>query len=348
MRPTTLKSTLTAAIAINRPLMIEGAPGLGKTEITKQVARDLGWNGKDNRPDQEFGYLHLHAPLMQPEDYAMPVVNADRTSVDFIVASKFPMLGNDSTPERGLINIDELPQADNSGQKILANLIQERELHGQKLKPGWAITATGNRAKDRAGANRILSHLRARMTTIEFEPQVDDWVQWCMQNDVSPMVPAFIRWKPALLLDEDSQAEIKPNPRSWVEGVASVIGKVPAEAEFECFKGAVGEGPAGEFVAFLQLYRELPDPDLVIKNPDTHPIPTGKPSVMFALTGALASRATPDNFDALLRFYQRPEMPAEFMVLLVRDAVARCPEVQDTDAFVQWSIGPGAKVLLSA
>ena len=45
-----------------------------------------------------------------------------------------------------------------------------------------------------------------------------------------------------LLHDFDPQRDVNATPRSWVEGVSDVIGVVPADAEYECFKGAVGEG----------------------------------------------------------------------------------------------------------
>src|SRR5690606_30792524 len=156
--------------ASRRPLMIESSPGLGKTQIVAQAANELG-----------IGFMTIHAPLLQPEDYGMPVIHgAKKDQLKFVVSSdKFPLEGSDCA-EQGIFLIDELSQADNSAQKILANLIQEREIHGQKLKDGWTIVATGNRQADRAGANRILGHLSNRMTRVELEASLDDWTQWAL------------------------------------------------------------------------------------------------------------------------------------------------------------------------
>jgi MoxR-like ATPase len=81
-------------------------------------------------------------------------------------------------PEHGIFLIDELAQADTAAQKILRNLIQEREIHGKKLKEGWSIVTTGNRTVDRAGANRLLSHLSNVLTRVELEVSLDDWTAW--------------------------------------------------------------------------------------------------------------------------------------------------------------------------
>lgn len=332
MQPKLLKDTLVSLAKVRRPVLIEGPPGLGKTQLVQQIAKDFAASGDD------YGFVQLHAPLMQPEDFGMPIVNAARDGITFAVPEKFPMVGNDGHPERGIVLIDELPQADNSGQKILANLIQERELHGRKLKPGWTIMATGNRQEDRAGANRILSHLRNRVTTLEFEPHLDDWCDWALANNVNPAVVAFLRWRPDLLSKVEKHNDIYPTPRGWVEGVSNVVGTVPETAEFECFKGAVGEGATGEYVGFLQIYRKLPDPDLVLADPDRHQVPDDL-STLYALAGAIAHRATPENFANVVKFADR--MPPEFMTLVIRDAVKRHPVVTTTEAFRNWTLNGG-------
>lgn len=317
---------------IPRPIFLIGPPGGGKTQSAKQVADELG-----------VAFNAIHAPLMQPEDLGMPVVSAKRDGIKFVVpVEKFPIVGSD-WPDRGILLIDELPQADNAIQKTMANLMQEREIHGQRIKDGWMIVATGNRSKDRAGANRILSHLMNRMTVVELEPHLDDWCNWYMEQDECKVeLLSFLRFKPSLLLDFDPQRDVNPTPRAWVEGVGRSLGVVPAEAEMEVFSGDVGEGPAAEFKAFLQIYRDLPNPDVVLMNPDTHKVPVD-PAVQFALAGALAYRGTAANFDRVITFAKR--MPPEFMVIIVKDALKRDPKISSTAAFTKWAQKEGAAIL---
>jgi hypothetical protein len=331
MRPTVLADTLEAMIALRRPVLIEGSPGLGKTAIPKQVAAKLG-----------LGVVLFHAPTMQPEDVAIPAANADKTALEFLPNSRFPLEGSEY-PDEGVIVVDEMPQAEMSVQKSMAHLIQERDIHGRRLKPGWSIIATGNRAADRAGANRILSHLRNRVTTLEFEPQLDDWCNWALDNEIRSEIISFVRFKPGMLNDFDPQRDLNPTPRAWSEGVSPVIDNVPEAGEFEVIKGAVGEGAAAEFVGFLKICRKLPNPDTIIMNPDKAKVPD-EASVRYALAGALAHRASEDNFEAIMTFAKR--MPPEFTVLTVLDAVRKTPAVQNTKAFAQWAVNEGAKVLI--
>lgn len=333
MRPNQLKQLIMTRFQANikRPVHIESSPGVGKTQITSQVATELG-----------VGFIAVHVPLMQPEDYGFPVISKERDDVTFVVSrEKFPIIGS-KCPNAGILLLDELPQGDNSSQKILANLVQEREIHGQRLKPDWTIISTGNRTTDRAGANRILSHLRNRVTTVELEASLDDWTQWALANNIKPEVIAFIRFRSDLLNSFDAQAECNPTPRAWCQGVSEALGIIPQDLEFATFKGDVGEGAAAEFCAFLKVFRKLPSPDAILLNPDKTEVPND-PATLYALCGALANRTTGDNFDRIMKYVSR--MPPEFTVLFVKDSIRRKPEIQTTPVFIQWASGPGAKLL---
>jgi hypothetical protein len=332
MRPQLLASTMNALLNINRNVLIEGPPGMGKTEIVKQVC--------SQRP--RCHVVFRHAPTMQPEDLALPF-RGENGRLDFLKAGWLPMATDFRDGDEVVVIVDELPQADNAIQKTMANMLQEKEVYGDKLWHNVTFVCTGNRASDRAGANRILSHLRGRMTTLEFEPHLDDWCAWALDAGVRSEVISFLRFKPGLLADFDAQRDINPTPRNWTEGVSPVIDNVPAEAEYECFKGAVGEGPSSEFVAFLKICRKLPDPDAVLLDPKNAPVPTD-PATLYAIAGAVAYRASQTNAEAVLTYARR--LPAEFTVLVARDAVKRDTGFTKTRAFIDWMSKEGQHVLL--
>lgn len=316
-----------------RALYITASPGVGKTQIAGQAAAEL-----------LGGFKVIHAPLLQPEDYGMPVVHGkDKELLKFIVSSdKFPLVGSDCE-EEGVFLIDELPQADAASQKILANLIQAREIHGHKLKEGWTIVATGNRVEDRAGANRILSHLNDRVTEISLDVSVDDWAEWAVENGVSPEVVAFIRFRPELLSNFDPKNAKNATPRSWVEGVAARLGVISKDSEFEMFKGDVGEGPAAEFIAFLKIFRSLPDPDTIIKSPMKAVVPK-EAATRYAICGALLYRLDVKNFGNILKYVRRLE--PEFQVLFLKDAITKCPKIAETAEYVDWAANDGHAAII--
>lgn len=320
MKPAVLKQTIKALFPIARTLCIEGAPGGGKTTIVKEAAKELG-----------VPCIELHLPLMLVEDFGVPYPDGD--TLKYKLPHWFPVSGK--APEKGILLFDDRNQASPEIQKVLANICQARTLHGTRLPDGWMVISTGNRQQDRAGANRVLTHLRNRETIIELETSLDDWTAWAASHNVRPEVISFIQFRPGLLHDFNPNRDQNPTPRSWVEGVSAVLGVVPPEAEYECIKGAIGEGAAAEFMGFLRIYRDLPDIDTIIAKPDTTGVPTD-PATLYALAGALAHKVTVDNFDRIMRYVRR--MPPEFSVLVVKQALERVPEITDTETFEDWAV----------
>jgi len=322
MRATTLKSTIKSLFPIQRTVCIEGSPGGGKTTIVQQVAKEL-----------DVPYIERHMPTMLVEDFGIPMVMGDNEALSYKLPDWFPVKGK--SPDKGILCFDDRNQANADLQKVLANICQARNLHGVPLPDGWMVVSTGNKQSDRAGANRVLSHLRNRETVVELETHLDDWSSWAIDNDVKPEVISFIRFRPNLLHDFDPQRDQNATPRSWVEGVSDVLGVVASDAEYECFKGAVGEGPAAEFVGYLRIFRKLPNPDNILINPTTAEVPTD-PATLYALSGAIAQRSTVANFDRVCTYSER--MPPEFSVLTISYAARKNPDLANTQAFNKWAI----------
>jgi hypothetical protein len=322
MRATLLKETIKSLFPITRTLSIEGSPGGGKTTIVHEVAQEL-----------DIPCIERHMPTMLVEDFGILFPETDSNTLHYKLPDWFPVKGK--APEQGILLFDDRNQAGPDLQKVLANICQARTLHGVPMPDGWMVVSTGNRQADRAGANRVLSHLRNRETVIELETHLDDWTTWAINNGVKPEVISFIRFRPNLLHDFDPQRDQNATPRAWVDGVSDVLGTVPAEAEFECFKGAVGEGAAAEFVGFVRIFRKLPNPDAILLNPQTADVPKD-PATLYALSGALAQRATESNFERVCQYSER--MPPEFSVLTVSYAARRNPDLANTQAFTKWSI----------
>ena len=318
-----------ASHLMHRTLMITSSPGLGKTQICQQQSAAL-----EKVTGKPYGFMAVHAPTISPESIAIPLPNKEGTKFKFVTPDDSLPFEQSDGPDHGILLIDELPQGSKDTQKMLANLIQDRNVYGSKIKDGWTIVCTGNRQEDRAGAGEILSHLNDRMTEIKMIANLDDWQKWfrasphfCVEGS------AFLAWRPELLSAFDPNHTNNPTPRSWTEGVFARLGKIDPSLELAVFEGDVGQGAASEFVGFLRTFRHLPDVKAVLAKPLSHPVPD-KPDVRYALSALLASKADEKNFEAVIQFTER--MGRDLQVVCVRGALARNEELAMTDAFGEW------------
>lgn len=333
MKAELLKDVTRSYYNIGRSLCVEGPPGGGKTSIAKQTAREM------RKP-----CITVHLPTALVEDFGVPDIVStsiaqendqyEDNSFGYRLPAWFPAKDGPLDNGRGgIVIFDDRNQADQSIQKVLANIIQDRSLHGVKMAEGWWPMSTGNRQSDRAGANRVLSHLRNRETVVELETDLNGSCKWMMENGGAAEVISFLRYRPGLLHASDPQRDVSPSPRGWHEGVSPMVGNIPKEAEFECFKGAIGEGEAAEFTGFLRIFRDLEDPDLVIANPKGAKVPTDS-ATLYAMCGALSSRATEENFASIITYAER--LPGDFMMLMISLSVRTNPDVAETAAYVHW------------
>jgi len=130
------------------------------------------------------------------------------------------------------------------------------------------------------------------------------------------------------------EGEAYATPRSWRMAANLVEAKLPFDVMMDMLNGTVGKGPAAEFVGFMQVWHKMPSIDGILIDPHGARVPDDA-ATMFAVSAALASRAVPDNMDAITAYINR--VPPEFSVLTIKDTQRRNPSCMMTKAFVQWA-----------
>ena len=303
MRASDITRGLSALIPTRRPVYLWGPPGVGKSSVIKQAAESL-----------DLPVIDIRAVLLDPVDLrGLPTVKdgyARWCSPDFL-----PKGG------RGVLFFDEMAQAPPLVQAGLLQLTLDRKIGDYVLPEEWSVVAASNRQEDRAGAHRLISPLLNRFIHLDMEVSNEDWHAWAVKSGLASEVRSFIHYRPGLLFDFDPAQNKRafPTPRSW-SFVSDVIGHLPEDLMHPIVSGAVGEGPAAEFVGFVKIYRDLPDPEKILAAPTTHPVPK-EPAVLYALSGALVEKVRKGDTALLGKFISYvTRMPAEFSVLCFKDA----------------------------
>ena len=313
---TDLKQEIRDNMRIGLNTMIWGGPGIGKSEIPQQVANEL------NIP-----LLDFRANLFDPVD----VRGIPYTRDDLSVASGAMKITSWAPPDifpseethgpRGLFMIDELPTAPPATQNAFLQLLLTRQVGNYKMPDGWSCLAAGNRLTDGASVYQMPSPVRNRLMHYELEPSLDAWCEWALKNEVNTTLVSFMRYRPNLLYSFKADEYTFPTPRSgsFVEKRLRLTKNIDDSRLFFGIAGAVGTGPAGEFLAFAKIADKLPDIDNLIANPSSY-MPSEDPAVLYALTGAVASRAEASKLENIMKLGKK--IPTEFQVVLVKSILA--------------------------
>ena len=305
--------------------MIWGGPGTGKSEIPYQVA---------DRLDQKL--LEFRANLFDPVDVrgvprVVKVKDQEKYFTSWAVPDVFPIAARDG--ERGIFFIDELPTAPPATQNAFLQLLLTRKVGDYHLPQGWSIIAAGNRLTDSAAVYQMPSPVRNRLAHYELEPNLDDWCEWAISNGVSDSLISFMRYRPGLLYSFDPDHYSFPTPRSWALVDKKLKINNDEETLFYGVSAAVGDGPAGEYIAFREIYEALPDIDNLIDNPQTYKADES-PAVLYALSGALAARACDEKMENICKVIKK--MPPEFQVIAMKQSILKDKTIIQHNAVDQW------------
>lgn len=332
MRARDLASFLTAAITARRPVLVTGAPGIGKSDLVAQAAAAAAAD-----------VILSHPAVSDPTDAkGLPWINrADATEATFLPFGELARAMKATTATVWFL--DDLGQATPAVQASFMQLLLARRVNGHVLPDCVTFVAATNRRTDRAGVTGILEPVKSRFTSIvELEAHIDDWSTWALANGIPAELVAFLRFRPELLSSFNPSADLtnSPSPRTWSNAAAILSMDLPVHVRSEALAGAVGQGAAVELLAFLSMFRQLPSIDAILIDPDAASIPSD-PSALYATVTALAARATDVAAARVLRYAERlaDSSRGDFGGLLVRDTLRRFPAVQSTPEFIRLVSG---------
>lgn len=316
---------------------IIGAPGGGKSACAREIAQALA----DLHGIPEERIVEFNPSLREPTDIlGLPRMDGE--------CSRWLPPEELYTIRKGtgaaVLIVEELSDASMDMQNPLCRVILDRYAGQMALSEELYIVATGNRTEDRSGANRLSTKLANRMAIINYEENLDDWLEWAAEHDVPAVLRMFLKWRPALLSDFDATRTFNPTPRAW-ESVGRIPFDLPQDDFFEMVQGLVGPGAAAEYCGFIKICNGLPDLEEIAKHPDKAEVPT-EPDVLYAVAAKIISGITAKNFPKAYKYICR--MPPEFQVKVFYEA-ARTKDgkaITRTKEFVDFAMKNSA--LLSA
>jgi hypothetical protein len=321
MNPSQTMEALNCAYEADVPVMLWGPVGGGKSDVVDQSRKAQGpdWGLIDCRLSQ-FDSVDLRG---------VPSVALNRTCWN--IPDIFP---DAETQPFGVLFLDEINAAPQAVMAAAYQLILDRKVGDYELPPGWRIVAAGNRASDRAITNKMGSAVMNRMIHLDFEPELDDWVNWANKHHIRPEIISFIQFRPEFLHNHDplSKDRAFATPRTW-EYASRVLNAATPRMEYPLLSATIGDGVASEFMSYIRIYRDLPSIEQIEKKPEDTPIPK-EPATKLATASMLAEHLTVKNVPLVNKYLLR--LPKDFQVPTVKMAVQRNPDLIETKEILDW------------
>ncbi len=306
--------------------MLVGSPGCGKSQIVHKIAEEYS-----------LKIIDLRLSQCDPTDLSgFPTTKGNKAG--YLPMETFPIEG-DKIPEGfngWLLFLDEMNSAPPAVQAAAYKLILDKMVGIYKLHKNVAMVCAGNLETDNAIVQPMSTALQSRMCHLELVLDHKEWIDWSNDNALDHRLSSYIAFKPGNLFTftPDHTDKTYACPRTWE--FANRILKVTdddSKDRLPMLAGTLSEGVAREFIGFCKIQDTLPTMHELMANPKTTPV-SQEPSVLYALTGAIAHHANKDNCTELLQYVER--MPIEFQVVCLRSIVRRNKPMLAHSAIRSW------------
>ena len=283
------------------PPVIWGAPGIGKTAITKCIIKKLG---------KGYRCIDVQTSKMSPDDWTLPRIGAQMfvdvkgesvslPEAEDIPKNWLPVFKPSADPEEnkrrndianqgngGIIFLDEILRASDEVQNTCLKLVDERIIGDHKLGSKWAIIAASNRTKDDPEKQTEMgAALANRFQHWNFVPTVDEWITWAKDADIDPRIVDFVDFNRDHFYLFDNEQKLNTTPRSW-EALSKMLNEcknfgdiVWSRADLEMIiAGTVSAKTVEAFAAFLVLIENWTPKQImmVFTDPEHAPKPNKK------------------------------------------------------------------------
>jgi len=278
------------------PLYLSGAPGIGKSDIVREVAKELG------RP-----MMDVRLSLLEPSDLSgLPYVD------NGVVKWGRPHVVPEN--QNTIVFFDEFSQAHRAVQAAALQYILDRAIGTHRIPASVGIVLAGNRTSDRAGCQGVISPLVNRVCFLEVEANHEDWLQWAYANGVDPVVTGYIELRPDhLFVAPKAEGVPFATPRSWA--MVSRWDNCP----YEAVSGLVGEEIAPSFIGFRNVFGSF-DILKMLGDPQGCSIPEAM-DVRYAVASSLIQRSDTADVNAVCTLATR--LPVEFTAMFAKGAFAK-------------------------
>lgn len=199
-----------------RPIMLIGPAGIGKTDIPKQTAEKLGIGYVSYSITHHTRQSALGLPKIIEKDYNGSMTLATEYTASEIVSAVYEMIKT-SGKNDGILFIDEVNCASETLSAPLLQLFQNKTLGQSRIPDGWILVMAGNPPEYNKSVKEFDAVTRDRLRIINIAPDADAWLAYADRRCLNSTVVSYINADKSKIYGFDSAAAQVVTPRGWEE-----------------------------------------------------------------------------------------------------------------------------------
>ena len=338
-------------IGLNKPVLLEGGPGIGKTQGVGQAVHEItAWPQwlLDRRPDLFNKPFKKHLMVSHLGNYqgveinGYPAPDHEQRLARWYMAEIVPFKENslfDKYNDHLIVwFLDEALSCSPDMFLIMQQIALDRKIGVNELRDNVVIVLATNREQDGCIVNPPPKAFDNRIIRVNVEPTVEEWIEH-VQDRVPPIAIAYHSYaaNKHKLCTYDPKNPVRSNgsPRAW-EQFWDIFQQnyIPWDIREAAMYGAVGIAAATDALTFVRLEASVPNLDDVLKDPEHYKIPEDL-SIQYLMSIGIGGSINKTNISTFYKFLTR--LSADSVITAMKMATKRDQTLMRTSTWAQYA-----------
>ena len=243
-----------------RPVLLLGAPGIGKTQIMEQAARECKVALVAYTITHHTRQSAIGLPFISKKEYGGKEYSATEYTMSEIVASIYDRMRETGLTE-GILFIDEINCVSETLAPAMLQFLQCKTFGNHEIPEGWVIVAAGNPPEYNKSVRDFDVVTLDRVKKIMVEPDYRIWKEYAYKENIHPVILSYLELRSNCFYKMETTIDGRQfaTPRGWED--LSRMMEVYERLNKNITKEVVGqyiqhERISVEFAEYYELYQK--------------------------------------------------------------------------------------------
>ena len=174
-----------------RPILLIGPPGIGKTAIIEQVARECNIGVASYTMTHHTRQSAMGLPFIEKKEFDGQEYSVTSYTMSEIIASVHQKIARTGL-KNGILFIDEINCVSETLAPIMLQFLQAKTFGNAKVPDGWIIVAAGNPMEYNRSVREFDVVTLDRVKLINIEPDYTVWKEYAVKNSVHQAIISYL------------------------------------------------------------------------------------------------------------------------------------------------------------
>ena len=246
-----------------RPVLLMGPPGIGKTQIMEQIASECGIGLVSYTITHHTRQSAVGLPMIKTEEFDGNEYSVTEYTMSEIIAGVYKAIKEQGHRE-GILFIDEINCVSETLIPTMLQFLQCKTFGNQKVPEGWIIVAAGNPPEFNRSVREFDMVTYDRLRVINIDADLEVWREYAREREIHNAILSYLDIRPQNFYRVEADVDRLKfvTARGW-EDMSSLM-YVYEELGISINAGVVGEflhneDIAEDFAAYYDLYNKYRD-----------------------------------------------------------------------------------------